>query len=97
LTGQYDIVNNIAGDERLRKGKEGSEKDEEKAQYTPPPVPVEIRAQVLEVGFYARISLLTSDPVPGELPGKPRLQICEPILHNYKIYIIFYRGSNLYY
>jgi len=41
-------------------------------------VPVEIRAQVLEVGFDARIPLVTGDPVPGELPGKARLEICEP-------------------
>jgi hypothetical protein len=66
---QYDIVNNIACDEGLRKTKKGSKKDEEQAQHTLPPVPPDIRTQVLEVGLDAGIAFLADDSVLRHFPG----------------------------
>jgi len=51
LPAQDDVVNQVAGDEGVRKIKQGTEKDKESAQRAFAPVPGDARAQVLEIGL----------------------------------------------
>jgi hypothetical protein len=44
-------------------------------------MPAHVWAQVLEVGFDARIALTTGDPVSWHFSGKTPFQIFEPALH----------------
>ncbi len=81
LTVEDDVINNIAHDEGLRKTEQRGEDDESGAHQALPPMPADKRAQVLEVSFEARITLLRGETVFWHLPGKTAFKIGEPVAH----------------
>jgi hypothetical protein len=81
LPAQDDVVNQVAGDEGLRKTKQGVEKDEESAQHALAPVPGDERAQVAEIGFCIGVAFPTGDAVLRQFPGEPPFQVREPGIH----------------
>ncbi len=80
---QDDVVDQVAGDERLGEAEQGVEKDEQRAQDSFTPVVSEEGSQVLEISSGAGVTSLAGDTVVRQRAGEAMLQIGEPGIHTF--------------
>ena len=78
---KYHIIHKISVYKRWGKFKQGGEQDKESTQQTFTPVPLYKWTQIVETGIDSGISVVSSNTIPGQFPGKTLFKISKPVIH----------------
>ena len=78
LACQYDVVNNVAGNQGLGESQERRGKYDKETHQTFLPVSGSIGSEVFEVFPDAATAIPFGDPVLGEFSGETLFEICKP-------------------
>lgn len=80
LACQYDVVDNVAGNQGLRKTHERCGEDNKETEHAFLPISGGIGTEVLEVFLDAGTAIPSGDPVFREFSGETLFEICEPAI-----------------
>ena len=77
---QYDVVDDVAGNQGLGETQKRCDKDDEKAEKPLTPILTDIGTKIFQVVLDAGVAIFSGDPVLGEFSGQTPLQICKPAI-----------------
>ena len=80
LPRQYDVVDNVAGNQGLGKTHERCGEDNKETEHAFLPISGGIGTEVLEVFLDAGTAIPSGDPVFREFSGETLFEICEPAI-----------------